>query len=113
MKTEQFKIDSNIIIAEFMGYKFDTSNSQIIGYPTEKGFKYRLANFHISWDWLMPAVKKCWELLSNDDSCKELKGWRQVILRFKEGIAVATFNNDIDLSYSKVVEFIKWYNKNK
>ena len=59
------------------------------------------AKYHESWDWLMPVVKKCYNM-GNEDSFDNLVD------------AVSTLlNNDIDGTYSAVVEFIKEHNKDE
>jgi hypothetical protein len=56
--------------------------------------------YHTSWDWLMPVAKECL------DKCLELENevWVRKI------VSAVCY---IDELYKTVVEFIKWYNKNK
>jgi hypothetical protein len=82
---------NNKLIAEFMGVDqvdIDTwleTNSNL--------------HYHNSWDWLMPVVKKCFEVdeQTNDD------------LNFKLNDALLETNTDS--LYKAVVEFINEYNK--
>ena len=53
--------------------------------------------FHVSWDWLMPVVKKCFQ--TGDDTHQ----WDDII--------DTIFTCDINIVYAQVVEFIKEYNK--
>lgn len=53
--------------------------------------------FHTSWDWLMPVVKKCFQ--TGDDTHQ----W--------DDIMDTIFTCDINIVYAQVVEFIKEYNK--
>lgn len=89
--------------------------------------------FDSSWDWLMPVVVKMCELKHHEDRDGELvefqaswSGYPHVTIREKSSNAIYnsyTHYNQFGIShwdvplhdqiYSGVVEFIKWYNKNK
>ena len=90
--------DNNKLIAEFMGINVGEYTS----YPEESPTQYAVVDlqYHTSWDWLMPVVEKVF-VLSEDE-----EAWRMDI---ESGLT--TLN--IDETYRAVVEFIKWYNKNK
>ena len=77
----------NKLIAEFMGV-----------YSDENGYDYskignKGINYHTSWDWLMPVVKKCF--CSGDNTFE----W--------DAIMDAMWTCDIKIVHSVVVEFIK------
>lgn len=59
------------------------------------------AEFHSSWNWLMPVVAKIGNLTANKNS----RLWDNVTLGL---IAV-----DIKLIYKAVIEYIKWYNNER
>ena len=59
-----------------------------------------LAQYHTSWDWLMPVVAKITrdeELIDNE---------------YRESILDVVGYGHIDDTYSLVIEFIEWYNEN-
>ena len=79
-------IEGNKLIAEFL--------------------KIEEAKFHSSWDWLIPVVEKITSMdiyiKYKDYSCGQFNDG---------GIYINT--KSIENTFSDVVEFIKWYNKNK
>lgn len=100
------------LVAEFWGYKY---------VPADTGFKYltrgyrghymienrdgtiqRLTKsefrFDVSWDWLIPTIKKA--------RITPVK-YRYDFTEIDYGIESA----DIKKTYTKLVEFVKWYNK--
>lgn len=94
---ENFVLNGNKLIAEFMGTTYE-----------QKKNTHGMVLYAISWDWLMPVVKKIsqdlpeythitWEYISDKMIYSEL--------------AFAT--NDISKVFKAVVEFIKWYNENR
>ena len=135
-------LKNNILIAEFIGYDvnhkiggvdfgFKSDYSEIFRphYPSKKIVSSLCVDelqFHKSWDWLMPVVEKI-ESIEDDSlpyisfsknnfsvtirnsSCQIISGdygdtdWFD---RFSEGSKIKSV-------YKAVVEFIKWYNKNK
>jgi hypothetical protein len=102
---------------------YEKAMEAVVGYV-----KYRT-----SWDWLMPVVVKMCELKHHEDRNGELvefqaswSGYPHVTIREKSSNAIYnsyTHYNQFGIShwdvplhdqiYSGVVEFIKWYNKNK
>ena len=75
-------MDDNKLIAEFMGRNFSER------YKTQ---------YHTSWDWLMPVVKKCFDTQQPEEGQHYF-------------INESLLTMDIDVVYDRVVEFIKEYN---
>jgi hypothetical protein len=110
--------ENNKLIAEFMGYKLFGGNKYCIDAHPQKRFVHKgLLNesvdftpeqmqFHTSWEWLMPVVRKIVELSCNDNDDAFLSNEYTNILE----IIPLAIRED---SYKVVVEFIKWYNENK
>ena len=90
-------MDDNKLIAEFMGMKYSDKRSYDNGEWTHS--IESLSKFQTSWDWLMPVVKRCWEIAN------ELEiGFDEMTLEHRfDCIAYG----DLDESYEAVVEFIK------
>ena len=89
---------NNKLIAEFMG------DSLYMLFPGS--FKY-----HKSWDWLMPVVDKIDKLVPNGRTFIEYTEdlwWVNLDKAWAESRV-----SKIDATYKAVVEFIKWYNKEK
>lgn len=96
-------MNNNKLIAEFIGWDIQS--------PTTIPVNLHLSNleldnnevmelkFHTSWDWLMPAVKKCF--CTGDNTFE----W--------DAIMDAMWTCDIKIVHSVVVEFINEYNKTK
>lgn len=83
-------VESNKLIADFLGK--DHELNQCIAAP----------DFHKSWDWLKPAIKKCWEIAKALDISfdKMMEKYRFDYIAY----------GDLDESYESVVEFIKQHN---
>ena len=77
--------------------------SDYVGNDVEGG-KYETLQYHSSWDWMMPVVKK---ILATEPP-KESEGW------YAYG-AIENFLTMIDLPkvHENVVIYIKWHNSNK
>ena len=93
--------ESNTLIAEFMGMNYgDPNDNSVMIQMTPQGNEVVPINsmeYHSSWDWLMPVVKKCFQ--TGDDTHQ----W--------DNIMDTIFTCDINIVYAQVVEFIKEYNK--
>lgn len=110
----------NKLIAEFMGGVLTTNHPDCkhISFmrkkdaiPPNKG-KYSTISglkYHYSWKWLMPVVEK---IESMGYSVKIIEDWCEII--GEDYDKVADFGGGKLISvYAAIVEFIKWYNKNR
>lgn len=62
--------------------------------------------FDVSWDWLMPIVRKIIEISCNEDESAFLSDEYTSVL---DTVPLAIIGS----SYKVVMEFINWYNKHK
>ena len=98
--------EKNVMIAEFMGYKWlDDDKMWKSGEYPRCRYMDGYLEYHTSWEWLMPVVKKCKNLLSNPKDANDI-----YILRDLEE---TVFSCEINIAYDGVVKFINWYNKQK
>tara|TARA_A100001515_G_scaffold142969_1_gene142952 strand:- start:780 stop:1130 length:351 start_codon:yes stop_codon:yes gene_type:complete len=81
---------NNKLIAEFMGVDYVDIDTYL---ENNKELQY-----HTSWDWLMPVVKKCF------DTQQPSEGQHYFINE-------SLLTMDIEVVYDRVVEFIKEHNK--
>jgi hypothetical protein len=120
--TQEQIIEGNKLIAEFMGAFYSTSdqpNPYWVGVPDNGQYlgTHRL-QYHSSWDWLMPVVERI-------EGLHSILEHKYINVRITQGYVVIEgahkeilFNTSIEGSKIKatwlaVVEFIKWYNKQK
>ncbi len=106
LKTKKMEA-SNKLIAEFMGLETPFNEISDATLYTYKGIEEASAitfvvdvelhemRYHLSWDWLMPVVQKCYKI-DNEEGFNNLVD------------AVSTLN--LNGTYQAVVEFIKTYN---
>tara|TARA_B110000858_G_scaffold5698_1_gene6401 strand:- start:49 stop:336 length:288 start_codon:yes stop_codon:yes gene_type:complete len=92
----------NKLIAEFMGMTYsDPNDNSVMIQMTPQGNEVvpiESMQYHKSWDWLMPVLKKI-----NSEISPNTSGlWRMII---------NPTEYDIENVYSAVVEFINQYNK--
>lgn len=122
MKTEKI-IESNKLIAEFMGMKPQIANNNYsrpreIFYKSEQKFPNKLTSFcyasfllyHTSWDWLMPVIRKIGTIFFID-----YEGYGNFDIQYMMGNSELGWHltlANIDEVYDIVIKFIKWYNKN-
>ena len=86
--------ENNKLIAEFMGLESfkDSLAALHQGKINVDVDVYEQAQYHTSWDWLMPVVDKCYQE------------------HMSKHIAEAVMTCNIDEAYKVVLEFIKEYN---
>jgi len=107
-KMEKMKTieENNRLIAEFMGIKVPTKNGdEIERLAVENGDEMWYAhelNYHSDWNWLMPCVVQCFNVLEEGPSGE---------LTFKLNDALLETN--INSLYEIVVEVAEWYNENQ
>lgn len=92
--------ENNKLIAEFMNVDQVDIDTAIDEYGKLK--------YHLSWDWLMPVVRKIVEICCAEDDeigAFESDQYTSILETVPLGI--------IEDAYKVVVEFIKWYNENK
>lgn len=112
---------NNILIAEFMGFSFIERQSKNLvndeSYlENEVASSYR---FNSDWNWLMGVIEKI-QKLDNDHEVNVnftiyLQGAVELKVNNKNLFSSTAFEVGtlIDAVYKAVIEFIKWYNKNK
>ena len=98
--------EKNKMIAEFMGYKWLDDDKMWVKGEWPKGTHMdKYLEYDTSWEWLMPVVKQCKNILNNPRNADDL-----YILWELE---IAIFSCDITIAFNGVVGFINWYNKQK
>ena len=98
--------DSNILIAEFMGYVFVNG---VYESPKDE-FHIDEMLYHTSWDWLMPVVEKIENIAIDEDV------FYDVLMHGLEcsiGHVCNVGQTKMEAVYKSVLEFIKQHNKNK
>ena len=110
-------MESNKLIAEFMGVKPTMYSPDTYGYADSPFFSVmednpekvmeaiaKYAKYHTSWDWLIPVIKKIREIINVDMTIDE----------YYDAVGMAQrlnpYNYTIESIYDGVVEFIKLYN---
>jgi hypothetical protein len=131
--TEQEILDSNVLIAEFVGGKFYQELSYldrkeevwvphfgICRIDTIDVGKGKILEYHKSYDWLMPVVEKIESLNYKTSiiSTLLLSGEMLYIMAITDNDDDITYwnergNTKIEAVYNCVIAFIKWYNQNK
>ena len=107
--TEQEILDSNKIIAEFMGAKPCKQHPNTQLFLTIKNNKnpslqyWHLLKYHKSWDWLIPVIDKI------HSSNYYVDYYLSELGQFNNGIHINT--KIIEVSFNVFVKYIKWYNK--
>lgn len=109
--TNQEIIEGNAIIAKFRGAKPCKKHPDKQCFLKIKDNKnpslqyWHLLKYHKSWDWLIPVI---------DEICSSkyyLDYYLSDLGQFNDGIHINT--KFISTTFESVVEYIKWYNKNK
>jgi len=102
----------NYLIAEFMGFKqphpeYPNTTYWYKELPNGRLETLAILNYHISWDWLIPVMKKI-----DSYACEEMDFSDYDDYRNKYAfIHNISLHNDISDAYNQVVEFIKQHNK--
>ena len=117
-------IDKNHLIADFMGAKFGIDPSLrldigecwlpihgIYNYTTVELGKGKILEYHKSWDWLMPVIKKI-EQLDASIFNYHVSNMTYFITQ-RHLLLKLPINTDILTVYNQIVDFIKWYNDAK
>jgi hypothetical protein len=121
--------ENNKLIAEFMGYRQANCNNgkawntddrylhktlPIQGRLITKECEY--LKFNSSWDWLMPVIEKI-EKMGYDSLISNFQAHITKSSRTYSNIFIGNAQNaeltKLKATYKMVVEFIKWYNKQK
>lgn len=133
MKTKEEIVESNKLIAKFMGVRpektkftenwYDGQELKDAGLPFSPGIHGNgtdTLKFYSSWDWLMPVVEKIEnldqdkrvthmysvEISGNGTSIQpSIWGGDRWLIRHNSN------NNRLPNTYRSIVEFIVWYNK--
>ncbi len=116
--------DSNVLIAEFMGYEsYKYRGYRMFVFEQDNHRTDVDLHYHTSWNWLMPVVEKIEEIPLEEVEgaykvhrfCVDLKFTQAEITDTSSGLIVGYGDggNKLDSTYQAVVEFIKWYNKNQ
>lgn len=120
--TQEEILENNKLIGKFLGAKFIDDDSKMFpeGYYIISNFKHSDFpydpydwEFHNNWNWLMDVVAKCTEIGYSGNIDFEDKVYIKWEELFGNNLSGAFLGNHIDEVYLAVVEFIKWYNKNK
>ena len=120
--------ESNKLIAEFMGakytkgwsestnpmYHFEIKPSFHPDYWHTFDFQIDHMLYHSSWDWLMPVVDKIESLgFSTHIIHTKSVGSLMHIINYITDVITTKGENKIEVVYTNVVKFIKWFNENK
>lgn len=104
MNTNNTTLETNILIAEFMGLEFNVNFALNMWYsniPIDNHRVHEQLKYHSSWNWLIEAVHRCLEICHD----KMLNEWEQSFID-------AFLSLDIVQMYSEVIDFVKWFNEN-
>lgn len=104
--TENNIRETNVLIAEFMGYQtYKFRNLTFVFYSENNHRAESDLHYHDFWDWLMPVVEKIESLSSNQN----VIDWSR---QSKNIFDIKLTESKIEAVYKAVIEFIKWYNEN-
>jgi hypothetical protein len=106
--------ENNKLISEFMGLELEETLEGLFVYAKKEQNPIKLNDirtefyevhelqYHTSWDWLMPVIKKCFKIATALDISfdKMMEKYRFDYIAY----------GDLDESYESVVEFIKQHN---
>ena len=106
------------LLASFMGDLRYRPTDNFIEYAPGQACNLKGAEYHTSWDWLMPVVEKI-ECTTTDGKDNSDNFFNVIIEVFEcningDGITVCEQGQTkLEGTYKAVVEFIQWYNENK
>ena len=126
--TKKQVFEGNKLITQFMGYRLAKCNN---GLAWSSPFKLVIEDvfnihgrlfkedvsdylkFHSSWNWLMRAVEKVDSILP-DDAYIHIEYNRCWLDVPEGGLSIDCMGNSrLEATFSAVIEFIHWYNRNK
>tara|TARA_R110002020_G_scaffold29265_13_gene92535 strand:+ start:3294 stop:3707 length:414 start_codon:yes stop_codon:yes gene_type:complete len=121
-RQENELLENNKLIAEFMGMDSfkDSLASLHQGKINVDVDVYEQAQYHTSWDWLMPVVEKIENLdrlagiVTINQNCCTIKSnmlGDNTIMSKQAGSNYQEANTKLSNTYKAVVEFIKWYSE--
>lgn len=122
--TEDEMFEGNELIAKFIGLTFKKDKFWVNEYHSDHSYEGVVEHegwwknghpvdyedgllYDVSWDWIMPVVKK----ISDFDSSrlpKESEGWWAY-----NALETYLFDVNIKLVFQTCIQFIKWYNQNE
>ena len=91
--------EGNLLISEFLEDEINANRTEVYpkkSYGCNGVYSVENLRYHYSWDWLMPVVKEIKELKIEEFSKKK-------------PIMSALMDVDIDILWTSVVAFLKWY----
>ena len=117
--TQEQIIQSNQLIAEFMGIEFDPEIHLFYGYEWDEhnnGVPEYEVYYHQSWDWLIPVVEKIETIIFENDEYYnfQILGGCYVVIISSHGHELITVDNGqskLECAYLAAVQFIEWYNQ--
>lgn len=106
---------NNALIAEFMGlekdlhpYETDVYNDRVVEYLTgTEWVPAKRLKYHKSWDWLVPVVKKVYDIC---DSTHGVGDWQYAIGNRMRDVYAAFNELDLIKTHSCCANFITQYN---
>ncbi len=114
--------ESNKLIAEFIGrcgkynkslYTFKGIDKTLVN---DIWYNISEAKFHSSWDWLMPVIEK----IETKGYIVNVSSYPSIERSVFANLHITPYNktqytkgNRLERTFQMVVEFIKWYNKQK
>ena len=120
MKKEEIT-QGNKLIAEFMGAPGDLHwlpqhkepyIFQGVFYDYDEQFRSNELKYHLSWDWLIPVVKECWDIINTFDYDSEEYFYLTEEIFHIDYSLNEFMEADIKSVYERVIDFITWYNEN-
>ena len=100
--------EGNVLIAEFMGYKYHGGHNEIWKKSDGEMFRGGESKFHKSWDWLMTVVEKIGRELYQRVTISTT--FTRIHTSFANEIEYKNFTVSIECTWLAVVDFIKWHN---